>query len=47
MLDGTPKLLARWLADPAVVSLEPGLDLAIATRDAEPARARAVAAGSH
>jgi hypothetical protein len=27
-LDGAPKLLARWLADPAVVALEPGLELA-------------------
>jgi len=26
-LDGRPKLLARWLADPAVVALEPGLTL--------------------
>lgn len=26
-LDGRPKLLARWLADPAVIALEPGLDL--------------------
>lgn len=25
-LDGRPKLLARWLADPAVVALEPGLE---------------------
>lgn len=27
MLDGKPKLMARWLADPAVVALEPGLEL--------------------
>lgn len=25
-LDGQPKLLARWLADPAVIALEPGLE---------------------
>jgi cytosine/adenosine deaminase-related metal-dependent hydrolase len=25
-LDGRPKLLARWLADPAVIALEPGLE---------------------
>jgi cytosine/adenosine deaminase-related metal-dependent hydrolase len=27
-LDGHPKLLARWLANPAVIALEPGLELA-------------------
>jgi cytosine/adenosine deaminase-related metal-dependent hydrolase len=43
-LDGAPKLLARWLADPAVVALEPGLELAAAASAAQPARA--VATGS-
>jgi hypothetical protein len=27
MLDGKPKLLARTLADPALIALEPGLEL--------------------
>ena len=44
MLDGTPKLLARWLAVPEVVALEPGLEL---LADASvPDRAPALMAGS-
>ncbi|MGN6113115.1 MAG: amidohydrolase family protein [Luteimonas sp.] len=43
-LDGAPKLLARWLADPAVVALEPGLGLAAPARASRPAHA--LAAGS-
>jgi cytosine/adenosine deaminase-related metal-dependent hydrolase len=44
MLDGTPKLLARWLADPDVVALEPGLELPAAARP-QP-RAPALAGGN-
>jgi cytosine/adenosine deaminase-related metal-dependent hydrolase len=44
MLDGKPKLLARWLAIPEVVALEPGLEL---IADASvPHRAPALMAGS-
>jgi hypothetical protein len=28
-LDGRPKLLARPLADPALIALEPGLELSV------------------
>lgn len=34
MLDGSPKLLAKWLADPALVALEPGLEFADAREQA-------------
>ena len=38
-LDGRPKLLASWLADPAVIALEPGLE-----RDFGPSRSQGAAA---
>ena len=43
-LDGKPKLLARWLADPAVVALEPGLELEADVASA--AQPQALAAGA-
>lgn len=36
LLDGTPKLLARSLADPALLALEPGLEPMAEPRSAEP-----------
>ena len=44
-LDGWPKLLARALADPALVALEPGLEFASRTK--QPAREPAFAEGHH
>jgi cytosine/adenosine deaminase-related metal-dependent hydrolase len=43
MLDGRPKLLAKALADPALLALEPGLELA--SRMDRPAREPALAEG--
>lgn len=43
-LDGKPKLLARWLADPDVVALEPGLELPATARPQH--RAPTLMAGS-
>jgi hypothetical protein len=43
MLDGKPKLLAKALADPALVEMEPGLGFA--SRIDEPAREPALAEG--
>jgi hypothetical protein len=34
-LDGQPKLIARDLVDPAVVALEPGLDLSLSENEGE------------
>lgn len=44
-LDGRPKLLAKALADPASIALEPGLELAAGID--MPVRETALAAGSH
>jgi len=42
-LDGRPKLLARSLADPVLLALEPGLE--IVSRIDDPAREPALAEG--
>lgn len=46
MLDGRPKLLARWLADAAVAALEPGFTLASGSGAQQRDAAVAAAAGS-
>jgi hypothetical protein len=45
MLDGKPKLLAKALADPALVEMEPGLEFV--SRIGQPAREPAFVEGCH